>query len=62
MRMKKYYIILYLSVEINIIFIVFQESIDSSRERMIARIILSTENKLTQVKDKVIRLAKKKKK
>lgn len=60
--MKKYYIILYLSVEIKIIFIVFQESIDSSRERMIAGIILSTENKLTQVKNKVIRLAKKKKK
>ena len=62
LSIKNVYIISYISDENNIIFITFQESIDSSRERMIAGIIMSPENKLTEVKNKVIRLAKRKQK
>lgn len=39
----------------------FQRSIDDSREVMIAQLIFSERNKLDEVKNKVIRISKKKK-
>ena len=39
----------------------FQRSIDDSREAMIAQLIFSERNKLDEVKNKVIRISKKKK-
>ena len=39
----------------------FQTSIDDSREVMIAQLIFSERNKLDEVKNKVIRISKKKK-
>ena len=41
--------------------IFFQTSIDDSRELMIAQLIFSERNKLDEVKNKVIRISKKKK-